>query len=62
MPLSTKTFANLYLFICTITFFVGMMLIEHPSEETMTFEETPMVITPGEQHFIFGPIEITAGE
>ena len=60
--MSTKTFANLYLFICTITFFVGMMLIEQPGEETMTFEETPMVITPGVQHFIFEPIEITVGE
>ena len=59
--MSTKMFANLYLFICTITFIAGMMMIEPLREETIVIE-TPITITPGVQHLVFEPIEITAGE
>tara|TARA_B100000131_G_scaffold115654_1_gene112667 strand:+ start:1332 stop:1448 length:117 start_codon:yes stop_codon:yes gene_type:complete len=38
-----------------------MMLIDHPAEETINID-TPMTITPGVQHLVFEPIEITVGE
>tara|TARA_B100001094_G_scaffold94219_1_gene90144 strand:- start:1254 stop:1370 length:117 start_codon:yes stop_codon:yes gene_type:complete len=38
-----------------------MLVIDHPAEETIVIE-TPITITPGEQHFVFTPIEINAGE
>lgn len=60
--LDSKKFANIYLSVCTILFLVGTLIIEQPPEEETIVMETPMVITPGEQHLVFSPMEITAGE
>jgi len=38
-----------------------MLVIDHPAEETIVIE-TPITITPGEQHLVFAPIEINVGE
>ena len=59
--MDSSKFANIYLSVCTILFIAGMMLIDHPAEETITID-TPMTITPGVQHLVFEPIEITVGE
>ena len=60
--MDNKKFANIYLSVCTILFLAGMLIIEQrPEEETLVIE-TPMTITPGVQHLVFEPIEITAGE
>ena len=59
--MDSKKFANIYLSVCTILFLVGMLLIDHPAEETIIIE-TPITITPGVQHLVFEPIEYTAGE
>tara|TARA_B100001063_G_scaffold44630_1_gene38390 strand:+ start:641 stop:760 length:120 start_codon:yes stop_codon:yes gene_type:complete len=39
-----------------------MLIIEQPPEEETINIEMPMTITPGVQHLVFEPIEITAGE
>ena len=59
--MDSNKFANIYLSVCTILFIAGMLLIDHPAEETIVIE-TPITITPGEQHLIFAPLEINAGE
>ena len=60
--MDSNKFANIYLSVCTILFLTGMMLIEQMPEEETIVIETPMTITPGVQHFVFEPIEFTAGE
>ena len=59
--MDSNKFANIYLSVCTILFLAGMMFIDHPAEETIIID-TPMTITPGVQHLVFEPIEITVGE
>tara|TARA_R100001510_G_C7630058_1_gene189079 strand:+ start:102 stop:221 length:120 start_codon:yes stop_codon:yes gene_type:complete len=39
-----------------------MLIIEQTPEEETIVIEMPMTITPGVQHLVFEPIEITAGE
>tara|TARA_Y100001980_G_C14473774_1_gene253463 strand:+ start:361 stop:480 length:120 start_codon:yes stop_codon:yes gene_type:complete len=39
-----------------------MLIIEQQPEEETIVIEMPMTITPGVQHLVFEPIEITAGE
>ncbi len=60
--MDSKKFANIYLSVCTILFLTGMLIIEQPPEEETIVIEMPMTITPGVQHLVFEPIEITAGE
>ncbi len=60
--MDSKKFANIYLSVCTILFIAGMLIIEQPPEEETINIEMPMTITPGVQHLVFEPIEITAGE
>ena len=60
--MDSNKFANIYLSVCTILFLAGMMLIEQMPEEETIVIETPMTITPGVQHLVFEPIEITVGE
>ena len=60
--MGSKKFANIYLSVCTILFLTGMLIIEQPPEEETIVIEMPMTITPGVQHLVFEPIEITAGE
>ncbi len=59
--MDSNKFANIYLSVCTILFVAGMLLIDHPAEETIVIE-TPITITPGEQHLVFEPLEISVGE
>jgi hypothetical protein len=39
-----------------------MLTIEQPTEEETIVIEMPLTITPGVQHLVFEPMEITAGE
>lgn len=60
--MDSKKFANIYLSVCTILFIAGMLTIEQPTEEETIVIEMPLTITPGVQHLVFEPMEITAGE
>ena len=60
--MDSKKFTNIYLSVCTILFLAGMLIIEQRPEEETIVIETPMTITPGVQHLVFEPLEITAGE